>query len=139
MLTNTIVNGLQYFMNISGSERLLDSISSDPVRVCFCTNRELNCNYQPPPVRVRKGAPFNMTVAAVDHVGHTVSADILSSSSCVSYNIDIFELMHPCTIATLKTTTRAFSTNICMVIKIPMAKMQPNTHQDEEARRISEV
>ena len=81
LLMITVMNGLQYFTNISGSEQLLDSISSNPVKVCFCTNRELNCSYQPPPIRVRKGAPFNMTVAAVDHIGHAVSADILSSPS----------------------------------------------------------
>ena len=62
----------------------LDTISSLPVRVCFCKSEsEPDCGYQPPTIKVRKGEAFNMPLAivAVDQVNHSVNANIISSLS----------------------------------------------------------
>ena len=55
-------------------------MSSLPVRVCFCDNeRQPNCSYQPPTIKVMKGATFNVSLVAVDQVDHSVNANISSS------------------------------------------------------------
>ena len=70
----TSVKYFAVFSNMNTSE----SISSDPVRVCFCHDNELDCSYQPPPIKVRKGEAFTVPLAAVDQVGHVISATIHS-------------------------------------------------------------
>ena len=71
----TGVNYLQNLSNIS-----LNSISSPPVRVCFCDNEsEPDCSYQPPPIKVKKGGTFKVSLVAVDQVNHSVEANIISS------------------------------------------------------------
>ena len=60
----------------------LDTISSLPVRVCFCKSEsEPDCNYQPPTIKVKKGEAFTMPLVAVDQVNHSVDANIISSLS----------------------------------------------------------
>ena len=71
-------SGVTYLKNISNI--VLDSVSSLPVRVCFCDNeRQPNCSYQPPTIKVMKGATFNVSLVAVDQVDHSVNANISSS------------------------------------------------------------
>ena len=71
-------NGLTYLRNISNIT--MDSVSSLPVSVCFCTNEgQPNCSYQPPSIKVRKGHTFTISLTAVDQVGHSVEANITSS------------------------------------------------------------
>ena len=73
-------SGVTYLRNISNIE--LDSISSEPVRVCFCNSEhEPDCNYQPPTIRVQKGKAFNVSLVAVDQVNHTIDANITVSLS----------------------------------------------------------
>ena len=77
--TRTRLNytGVTYLGNISNTE--LHSISSEPVRVCFCNSEhEPDCSYQPPTIRVQKGKAFNVSLVAVDQVEHTLNADISS-------------------------------------------------------------
>ena len=73
-------SGATYLGNISNIE--IDSISSRPVRVCYCNSEhEPDCNYQPPTIRVQKGKAFNVSLVAVDQVDHTVDANITVSLS----------------------------------------------------------
>ena len=66
-----------YLRNISNIDIDNDSISSQPVRVCFCNSEhEPDCSYQPPVIRVQKGKAFNVSLVAVDQVNHTVDANI---------------------------------------------------------------
>ena len=69
---------LQNFSNIE-----LDSVSSLPVQVCFCTNSgtEPDCSYQLPTIKVEKGNEFNVPLVAVDQVNRSVAADIIISLS----------------------------------------------------------
>ena len=59
----------------------LDTIASDSVRVCFCLHDQPNCSYNHPPISVRRGEPFRLSVVAVDQVNHTVEATIISKVS----------------------------------------------------------
>ena len=71
-------DGVDYLQNLSNTTP--DSIASPPVRVCFCNNEsEQNCSYQPPPIKVKKGEAFNVSLVAVDQVNHSVVANIISS------------------------------------------------------------
>ena len=73
-------SGATYLGNISNID--IDSISSQPVRVCFCNSEhEPDCSYQPPVIRVQKGKAFNVSLVAVDQVNHTVDANITVSLS----------------------------------------------------------
>ena len=77
-LNVTIVNGISYLTNISNIN--VSEISSEPVQLCFCKPDGVgpDCDYQPDPIRVIKGKRFSIKVAAVDEVGHLVSASIHS-------------------------------------------------------------
>ena len=70
-------SGFNYLQNISNIEP--HSISSLPVRVCFCTSEgEPDCSYQPPPIKVKKGEAFTVSLVAVDQVNHSVDANVIS-------------------------------------------------------------
>ena len=77
-LTTQYYTGMNYLQILSNIA--LDSISSPPVRVCFCDNEsEPDCSYQPPPIKVKKGETFKVSLVAVDQVNHSVEANIISS------------------------------------------------------------
>ena len=56
-------------------DNLLNFTSSSAVRLCFCkdNNSEVDCSFQPDAVNVKRGEDFNLHIAAVDHVNHTLS------------------------------------------------------------------
>ena len=68
---------LQLISNINDT----NSISSSPVRLCFCTpDIQPDCSYKPPIIQVKKGESFNVSIVAVDQVNHTVENVIIHSS-----------------------------------------------------------
>ena len=69
--------GLLYFTTISNTTDL-ESISSSPVRVCFCNNSQPDCNYWPPPIQTQRGKKFKVSLVAVDQANHTVGAKLHS-------------------------------------------------------------
>ena len=76
-------SGVTYLQNISNNTQL-DSISSKPVRVCFCNSEHKpDCSYQLPIITVKKGEAFNVSLVAVDQVNNTVDANISSSVSSI--------------------------------------------------------
>ena len=74
----TKFNGLIHFKSSTNSTNL--SISSGPVKVCHCDNKEYDCelNYTLSK-SVRKGEVFTVSVVAVDQVSRPVNATIQSS------------------------------------------------------------
>ena len=73
-------SGATYLGNISNID--IDSISSQPVRVCFCNSEhEPVCNSTPPAIRVQKGKTFNVSLVAVDQVNHAADANVTVSLS----------------------------------------------------------
>ena len=78
---NVHYNGITYLQNITKNAQI-HSISSQPVRVCFCNiEHEPDCSYQLPTITVKKGEAFNVSVVAVDQVNNTVDANITTSIS----------------------------------------------------------
>jgi predicted outer membrane repeat protein len=71
-------SGIDYLQTISNIT--LDSIASDPVRVCFCNSMgQPNCSYETfITIRVKKGETFHVTIAAIDQVNRSVNASIRS-------------------------------------------------------------
>ena len=71
-------SGISYLQNIT-ENALIHSISSQPVRVCFCNiEHKPNCSYQLPAITVKKGEAFNVSVVAVDQVNNTIDANIIT-------------------------------------------------------------
>ena len=58
-----------YLQNVSNVS--IDTISSDPMRLCFCKSGKPDCSYSPYPIYVRKGRNFTVSLVAVDQVLHT--------------------------------------------------------------------
>ena len=57
-----------------------DFVSSEPLQVCYCFGYQPNCsNFQHPPVYVKKGQLFSISLIAVDQVGNPVNATVISS------------------------------------------------------------
>ena len=74
-------SGVSYLGDIANITAL-GTISSPPVRVCFCKSEsEPDCSYQPPTIKIKKGEAFTMPLVAVDQVNHSVDANIISSLS----------------------------------------------------------
>ena len=68
-------DGINYIQSISNIDDV-DSISSHPVRLCFCIANQSDCSYNPPTIYVMKGHTFNISVVAVDQVNHTLESDV---------------------------------------------------------------
>ena len=70
--------GITYLKMISNIT--VDSIKSKPLKLCFCTREgQPNCQLQPPPIRVKRGETFTISIIAVDQVTRAVSTHINSS------------------------------------------------------------
>ena len=82
---NSILDGTLYFHKVSNVKQL-DTISSAPVRVCFCDeDKQPDCGYRPPIVNVKKGETFAVSLVAVDQVNKTVSNVTIRSSLSSSF------------------------------------------------------
>ena len=69
--------GIMSFQNSSNiNESQLDTISSHPVRLCFCRDGQPDCDYQPEPIQVNRGKAFSIEFIAYDQVHHAVNASI---------------------------------------------------------------
>ena len=81
------INDANYIYNQSGLDYLYestvfppDTITSDPVQVCFCFNGYPDCSYLETDLRkVKRGESFVVSLIAVDQVGEPVIASIQSS------------------------------------------------------------
>ena len=76
--SRTSISGASNFFNITNAT--LDSISSDPVRICFCKKQYHDCEYKPPTFYVKRGGEFNVSLVAVDQVNHTLPNTTIHSS-----------------------------------------------------------
>lgn len=80
-IVNTGFSGVGYLQCISNISAL-DTIASQPVRLCFCSTMDQpDCRYQPPSIKVQKGEAFTVSLVAVDQVNCTVDANIFSTLS----------------------------------------------------------
>ena len=76
-----ITKGIDYIKRVTNFERIKDMITSDPVRVCHCKDEKVNCDQTQTTVKVKRGETFEVSVAAVDQVNHTVNASIVITST----------------------------------------------------------
>ena len=77
LMQHRLTDGFGYLLSISNITTI--SITSLPVRVYFCnTENKPDCSYQPPPVKIKKGETFTVSVVAVDQANHTISANVTS-------------------------------------------------------------
>ena len=74
---NVSINGLTNLIQISEINK--NSISSQPVKVCLCDSGRKNCTLELSPIQVMKGHVFNVSVVAIDQVGHNLNASIHTS------------------------------------------------------------
>ena len=65
------ITGLEYFHLITNVKE--SSVSSLPVRACFCVNNQPNCSYHLPVKQITKGEKFTVMLVAVDQVNKTVN------------------------------------------------------------------
>ena len=70
-------NSFKYFQSLSDVSDV-KSISSKPVRVCFCRDSTPDCSYQPPPFSIQRGGSFTIQLVAVDQANHSISAKVHS-------------------------------------------------------------
>ena len=78
----TSTPGLASFQNSSNvNESLLDTISSHPVRLCFCRDGQPDCDYQPEPIQINRGKAVSFQLIAYNHVSKPVRAAVDISSS----------------------------------------------------------
>ena len=77
----TSIIGINYMKIVTNNDNIQYMITSDPLRICYCYNRKVDCNYTYPTVTVKKGYTFKVPVAAVDQVNHTVDAWIFIKST----------------------------------------------------------
>ena len=68
-------NKIMYSSQPNFVDKVLNFTSSSAVRLCFCkdNNSDVDCSFQPDAVNVKRGEDFNLHIAAVDHVDHTLS------------------------------------------------------------------
>ena len=81
-----IKNGISLLRDF-GKLTDIDTIASDPVRVCFCFNNKPDCSYKHPTVYINRGGSFLVPVVATDHVNHSVQATIISRVSSLAGNL----------------------------------------------------
>ena len=67
------------FLKLVADNVSLDTISSFPVRVCFCREHQPDCSYEHPPISVMKGYPFILSAVAVDQVNSTIKFTAIDS------------------------------------------------------------
>ena len=77
-ISKSSVEYLQLFSNI---KKLSLSVSSQPVRICFCRNNQPDCDYQPSEKNTTKGGEFTLELVAVDQVNTTLAASIKALTS----------------------------------------------------------
>ena len=68
------VTALTNFSSVTTSD--LNTISSHPVRLCFCRGSRPDCGYLPESIQVERGKSFSIEVIAYDDVSHAVDAKI---------------------------------------------------------------
>ena len=75
-------SGIMSFLNssnINESQHLLNTVSSNPVRLCFCRDSQPDCNYQPETIKVNRGKVFFIELIAYDQISQAVIASIQCS------------------------------------------------------------
>ena len=94
-------DGLTYLQTVSNiNDSDTGSITSHPMKVCFCNQSLPNCSLRTHTMEVQKGQPFTLSLATVDQVGAPVSGKIVAYLSSTQGSLGgghIIELTDACT------------------------------------------
>ena len=88
--SENITQGFASFLresNIRGSQ--LDTISSHPVRLCFCRDGHPDCDYKLDTVQVNRGMIFSLEVIAYDQIRNPIDSIIHCSLNSSAGGLDI--------------------------------------------------
>ena len=77
------LSGIDYFKRVSNIANL-ESIASDPVKLCFCFENKPNCSVPRLPIKTKKGSIFSVSVSAFDHVDHPLNAIIYTQLQSIT-------------------------------------------------------
>ena len=131
-------NGVAYLQNQSNIPadlvRIQESISSPPVRICFCNeNDEPDCHLQSQTISVMKGEAFNVSLVAVNHVNRSVDANISSSLASPDSHFGEDQHIHSigtqCTNATFNVYSRHGFATINLFADGPCGSSPPSMQQ----------
>ena len=75
---NNSLDAIRYLTMVTDLQTndIKSEISSEPVRVCFCTNNRPVCDNSPPTYTVNKGVTFKISLATVDQVRNPISSSV---------------------------------------------------------------
>ena len=73
--------GIINFLNSSNIDetQLFNTVTSHPVRLCFCRGNQPDCNYQPESIQANRGHTFSINLIAYNHIHYPVNASIQCS------------------------------------------------------------
>ena len=73
--------GIINFLNSSNIDetQLFNTVTSHPVRLCFCRGNQPDCNYQPESIQANRGNIFSINLIAYNHIHYPVNASIQCS------------------------------------------------------------
>lgn len=83
----SVERGITNLLRISNIN--LNTVSSHPVRLCFCTEGKPACGYQPGNVRINRGNSFTLEFIAYDQVYNTVNSSVLCSLNSSAGGLDV--------------------------------------------------
>ena len=82
--------GVASFLRASNlRESQLDTVTSHPVRLCFCRESRPDCNYQPNTVQVNRGDTFSLQAIAYDQIHSPVNSTIHCSLNSSAGGLDV--------------------------------------------------
>ena len=88
--SENITQGLANFLRASNiRESQLDTISSHPVRLCFCRGSHPDCDYQPNTVQVNRGKTFSLQAIAYNQIHSPVNSIIHCSLNSSAGGLDV--------------------------------------------------
>ena len=88
--SENITQGLANFLTSSNiKETQLDTISSHPVRLCFCREGRPDCNYQRNTVQVNRGKTFSLQAIAYNQIHNPVNSIIHCSLNSSAGGLDM--------------------------------------------------
>ncbi len=102
---------VEYLLSFSNIKRVSWSVSSRPVRVCFCRNNQPDCDYQPSQKNVTKGQQFIIELVAVDQVNNTLAATINALTSSPESRVGLGQQSQPAQNVCTTLTYEVYSTN----------------------------
>ena len=129
LATEDIENGLSVFKEISNVNDL-DTLASDPVQVCFCTNNQPDCSNKHTIISTIKGGSFVIPMVAVDHVNHSITATIIGTIPSLTGDLgegQQFQITSTtCTDLRFNVVSSATSEQLVLYAKGPCGDAQPS-------------